>query len=189
MELSGKFVKGTGTYEVKELTTQDAVLKSLDKGVPYFECTSSGIAGILNDQDYGEWEFSIFKPAAGEMRVLINGDVSGYNGGSGYLIYVTAAGLLYFYRSGGPSAQLWYTASGYVEDGWYRLKLTRTVDGEFTLYIKGGTHGADDWVLVVADTGTNPHTDNTHKTINYLVLDLDTDHRIADIKTRKAVQQ
>ena len=52
------------------------------------------------------------------------------------------------------------------------------------MYIKGGTFGWDDWTTVstAGGSGTNPVTDNTYTTSNYLVADIDDTDTISNLK-------
>jgi len=85
-----------------------------------------------------------------------------------------------FAKDGGS---LWSTAKSYVSNNtWYRIKITRSSIGVFTVYIKGGSFG-DDYVLVdvTGGAGTNPGTDNTYTTSNYFVVDLDPGDEISNV--------
>jgi len=194
MDLSGKYIKGTGSYEVKELVAQDAVLKHLDKGSTYLECTSSGTIAFPSDQAYGEWEFDLYKDLDTSLLYFnilndrINGNHQNFNG---YGFYIAVTETIYFRRqSVGSYNNLINTDSSYVAiNTWYRVKITRTLDGVFYLYIKGGDFGSNEWTLITADSGTNPVTDNVHTTSKYFTFDLDAGDRIANIVMRPAVKQ
>ena len=70
------------------------------------------------------------------------------------------------------------------DDQFQRSSLT--IAGVFTVFVKGGlftqTEGYNGWTLVTPVVGTNPITDTTYTSSNYLVLDLDARDRITDIK-------
>ena len=97
-------------------------------------------------------------------------------------------------------ANLFSTAASYVKiNTRYRFKVTRNsftdefvvgAVGTFAVYIRGGDFGTD-YVLVDVSggTGSNPATDNTYTTSNYLVADLDTGDQISNILIKKGVEQ
>ena len=60
----------------------------------------------------------------------------------------------------------------------------------FAVFIKGGSFG-DDWTLVdtTGGSGSNPVTDATYTTSEYLVADLDAGDRIANLKITNGVKQ
>jgi len=158
----------------------------LDKGDKYLECTSSGTVAIPSKQAYGTWEFDIFH-TIGEQRIYSISSVKdgGYGTTDGYLLYITSNESIALYSSS-PNTQLFITANDYVEiDKWYRFRLTRTIDGEFTLYIKGGDY--TNWTLVTAATGSNPVTNLNHSSSNYFAVDLDAGDKIANLKMFEGV--
>jgi len=95
-----------------------------------------------------------------------------------------------FSKGGGTS--LFQTATSYISiNAWYKIKVTRTTDGEFTVYIKGGDFGNDAWTLVdvTGGSGSNPCTDGTYSESNYFVCDIDSGDRISNIKITNGVTQ
>ena len=86
---------------------------------------------------------------------------------------------------------LMVTSTSYIENNtWYRMKITRTSDGEFTVYIRGGSFGDDDWTTVVAGgSGSNPATDTTTTTSEFIVLDVDAGDRISRLLLTDGVEQ
>jgi hypothetical protein len=68
------------------------------------------------------------------------------------------------------------------------MKITRTKDGEFYVYVKGGTFG-NDWTLIVESGGSNPVTENTNTESEYFVLDFDAGDRVANITILDGVVQ
>ena len=77
----------------------------------------------------------------------------------------------------------------FEEQVYYDMKLTRTLDGEFYFYIRGGDFGYDDWTLVTVATGSNPVTDAFFTESKYFVIDLDFGDRFANLVMRKGVRQ
>ena len=78
---------------------------------------------------------------------------------------------------------------------WYRIKITRSITGNFTTLVKGGslvpTIGYDGWTLVstTGGSGTNPVIDNTYTTSEYLILKAAAGDRIANIKLLNGIVQ
>ncbi|GAF81402.1 unnamed protein product, partial [marine sediment metagenome] len=154
----------------------------MDKGMKYLECTSAGTVAFPSDQAYGEWEFDLYNY---DNTTQIGIDFI-TNGSEKYTLYLTSSERIALYRA----AAISQTAADFISFGiWYRIKLTRTLDGEFTFYVRGGEFGNDDWTLVLPVSTTNPFTDNTYTESQYFVVDLDVGDRIANLITRKAVQQ
>jgi hypothetical protein len=161
----------------------------LDKGSTYLECTSEGIVAFPSTQAYGEWEFDLYK--ATQVLFYLTEDYADPGNADGYRIDFAVAGSITLRRRN-TAIVLMSSADAYMEDDtWYRCKLTRTLDGVFTLYIKGGDFGISDWTLVDVSggSGTNPATDNTHTKLSYIAPTANVGDRIANIIMRKAVQQ
>jgi len=198
---------GTGSYKVGELAAQDSVLKDLDIGTKYLENTSAGTIALQSKQAYGEWEFDLYKSGIvqSEYVTFISDRIGSYNSSLGYHIRRGLDGELFLRRASiGSTSVLFQTADSYIDiNTWYRLKVTRTTDGEFTVLIKGGsftaTIGYDGWTLV-QPTGeslsgdplvytNNPVTDNTYTTSEYLVADLDAGDKITNLLLTDQVKQ
>jgi len=166
----------------------------LDKGTKYLECASNGTVAIPSDVAYGEWEFDVYKEADG--NAIYNAFVSNtkdatYQAFEGYRWYIATNERFDLQRmSIGSNSVIFGTDTLYIDLAtWYRIKITRTLDGKFYLYIKGGDYGTSDWVLMSVNNGANPVTDNTHTTSQYFVLDLDAGDRIANLEIRNLVRQ
>jgi hypothetical protein len=193
--MDGKWIKGTGGYITDELSAQDSVLKHLDVGTKVMRCTSAGTVAFPSTVAYGEWEWDWLSTGTNVLSVSFLSDsiIPRYDF-SGYII-LESSGIMYFRRVDGDgitSNTLLSTDSGYLlKDTWYRIKITRTKDGEFTVYIRGGDFGNTDWTLVsvTGGTGTNPVVDSTYSESQYFVLDLDVGDKIANIEIRNQVTQ
>jgi hypothetical protein len=191
-----EWTPGTGSYEVKELAAQDAVLKHLDVGVKYLECTSAGTIAIPSKAAYGTWEWDWYKDPANHPVFVefigVNKNI--YTSNTGYQIFLGGGGFgnvdgPYLDRVTSGRFNLFSGSVSYMPHStWYRMKITRTKDGEFYVYVKGGTFG-NDWTLIVESGGSNPVTDNTHTASEYFVLDFDAGDRIANIKITEGVIQ
>lgn len=190
------WTKKSGAFTINELSADDAVLKHLTTGTKYLECTSSGIIAIPSKQAYGTWEFDIIVNVGGfavlnfisDRNENINGSL-----GNGYTYILDGANKRLFLRLNnfGSNSNLFYTANNYISTNtWYRIKVTRTITGVFTVWVKGGTFG-DTWTLVstTGGFGSNPVTDNTYNASNYFVAVLNPGGKIANIKFYDGVRQ
>ena len=145
-----------------------------------------GIAYINQDKAYGTFEWDFNKGGA-DNDILINfidntgGTLDNYLGYA-FRFYNDESILLNKVGIGWRSTLLRTAASYITINTDYRIKITRSLAGVFTVYIKGGTFGWDTWTTVVADSGTNPVTDNTYTTSNYLVADIDSGDTISNLK-------
>jgi len=187
------WTKQSGAFRIGELSADDSVLKHLTIGTKYLECTSTGTIAIPSKQAYGTWEFDFNKSAGTTYLMFISDRQNGtYNDMVGYTFAIIITGVPNLIKSSvGSYLNLNYTAAGYVNNyNWYRYKLTRTINGSFTVYIKGGSFG-NNWTLVstTGGSGTNPVTDNTYNASNYFTLKLNSGDKIANIKIYDGVRQ
>ena len=187
------FWKGTGSYKIIELTEDDPVLSHLKKGTRFLECTTAGTIAFPSKKAYGRWEFDMYKggDANSPSISFIDDAFSKYLDDPGYAIVFHSLERIYLIESSGGGSGLpkFNTASNYFNNQTnYRIRIDRTVDGEFTVYIKGGAFG-DVWTLVdtTGGSGSNPVTDNTYTESQWFVLDLDQSDRISNIKIWEGV--
>jgi len=183
---------GTGEYEVKELASQDSILKDLDVGTKYLECTSNGTNAFHSDVAYGIWEFSVYTGGNYAVTYLTcNSPTIDSEDGYKLTLYKTDGWISLIKEDDGVNNVFFETDNNYIEaNTWYGIKITRTTDGEFTVYIKGGNFG-DTYQLVdvTGGSGTNPTTDNTYTTSKYVVTDLDDGDAITNIKIKNGVKR
>lgn len=189
--------KVSGAWKIGELTSQDSALKHLDKGSKYLENVTAGIIAIPSKSAYGTWEFDLYKGAGGNDIIIFPiADTSSILKLKGYEMMLTASEIFFVNIKivNGMDITANYSASSYIQNNtWYRIKMTRTTTGVFTVLIKGGnftpTTGYDGWTLVSTSGGygTNPVTDTAHTTSNYFVLDLDVGDRITNIEITQGV--
>lgn len=148
-------------------------------------CGTAGVIYIACAQAYGTWEFDLYKGGTANilgMAFIGDATVSQY-ATSGYRFGFDSGEEIAMSRRTTTSA-LFTTATSYISiQTWYRVKITRSGLGVFTVYIKGGTFGADYiQVSVVGGIGANPSTDNTHTTSVYFLLDIDAGDRVPNIQ-------
>ena len=149
----------------------------LDKGQQYWNNISNGHFSFIQPTSYGTWEFFVKNSGAGSnVGVCLMSEKSSFNAGAvrpynGYCLVFDSSESIRL-RKGNTdvsSSDLFVSGNDTIElDVVYKLRVTRTKDGEWTVYIKGGSYGVDSWTLVNSDnSGTNPVTDNTYTLSNY----------------------
>lgn len=201
-----EWVKGTGSYKIDELTSQDSVLNHLDIGTKYLENTSAGTIATQSKTAYGVWEFDLYKGADGNsLRVSPIGGNKSYPSNQGYHFYIFNTEALYFDKE---ATNLFKTANSYIANNtWYRIKVARLNSAgtfakivpsmtteypadTFAVFIKGGAFG-NNWTLVntTGGSGSNPVTNSTYTTSNYFVCYLDSGDRIGNIVIKEDVEQ
>ena len=162
----------------------------MDKGMKYLENTVAGTVAFPSDQAYGEWEFDWYKGVDTNSLVVMyispNHNLSSYTGTYG--VQISNDEQIRIIKNG---SAIMRSAVSYIDiNTWYKIKITRTLDGEFYFYIKGGSFRVNDWTLIdYSILGTNPIIDTTYVSSKYFLLDLDAGDRIANIQMKKAVQQ
>ena len=145
-----------------------------------------GVAYIPQDKAYGTWEFDTYL-ASGASGYLLSRFISDNNAGTSdryTLNLYRADGTIKFYKDATP---LFTTDTSYIStDTWYRFKIIRTSDHHFTVYIKGGAFGWDDWIIVstAGGSGSNPTTsdDDDYPNSNYFVVNIDSGDKIRNLK-------
>lgn len=191
MDTSGHYIKGTGDFEIKELSAQDSVLKDLDKGKQYWECMSAGTFAEIQPYAYGSGRFWLYKGGdANYTRInFINpADVWGVDPTEGYMLQLRNDESV---EVGNPNTSKFRSPASYISlNTWYEFKWERTLDGEFYIYIKGGSFGIEDWTLIDDSvSGSNPFTDNIYTESVYQVLDLDIGDKYIPGVQRDGVEQ
>ena len=186
------WIQGTGVYEVKELTSDDAVLTELKKGTKYLECTSAGTIIIQQSNAYGEWETFVKKGAdANTLNIyfLCSGETA-YPLDEGYILQLKNNESCNLLRLDvGSTPALFATVVSYVSNNtWYGVKKTRDYEHEFTGFIKGGSFGNTYTAIDVSGgTGTNPYTDDSYTISKYWIFDLDVGDCITLIRKQKGL--
>lgn len=188
---SAPFSSDGQKYYLRDINiTEIQPLQTITNGTKYLECASDGVITTSSNTAYGSWEFDWYKGADGNgIRLnFIQSSASLYTTGAGYMldIYPDESITLYRFLNGAATPLLNTSASYITNNTWYRMRITRTTTGLFTLLIKGGTFaptaGYDGWTLLGVTGGSNPVTDNTYTTSNYLVMILKGLDRVTNIK-------
>ena len=164
-------------------------LETITDGTKYLESIITGNLLIPSPTVYGTWEFDVFTNVGSYSSFFLsNSDLTteGYSIDFGYRIRL--------YRFSGPVV-LFYTDPSFPmkNNTWYKFKIIRKTNGEFTVLIKGAnlssTPNYGGWYLVPTNNGTNPSIDNTHKSFTNLILILRANDRIANIKITPEIDQ
>ncbi len=176
-------IKGTGTYIVDEITTQDSVLKELDAGIKYLQCDVGGFASLQSKHAYGTWSGYFYKADASDMfLVFIASKATARDGAvqNGYQLYFDNVEKIAIQKiTNGVAANVMVTANGYLAaNTWYEYVITRSLDGEFLLSLSGGAFGNTMTVVVTSPAGNNPATENTFTTSEYIVPQLALNDRL-----------
>lgn len=188
------------TYAIKDIIiTEIPTLPTIINGTKYLENVSAGLIAIPSNTAYGSWEFDWYKGADANDPIfsIISDKPKQYNQSFGYMVNPSNLESILFYKDINTGASiLSSSANSYFKNNtWYRIKITRTIAGSFTLLIKGGaftaTAGYDGWTLVSTSggSGTNPITEATYTTSSYFVVDLDAGDRVANIVIRDGIKQ
>lgn len=177
-------IGGTGSYKLVKATSDLGTYKGVKKGENYLECTVAGTITIPNKQAYGTWEFDLYQSNSIHQVIvqIINSAITTFAGStSSYSFLVVGGGnALRLYKG---LSSLLSSSNSYVSTGvWYRIKITRSITGVFTVYIKGEAFG-NNYILVSTSggSGANPVTDNTYSISNFTVIQIDVGDRIGKI--------
>jgi len=142
------------------------------------ECTTSGIMYNNCSSAYGEWEFDLSK-ISGTSTIYFNWIADRVGGAVSFIGYQLVIGgsenITLRRATNGGVVTLFATAASYFPlTTKIRFKIIRSMSGEFSVYIKGGSFG-NDYILVDVSggSGSNPVTDNVVTTCAYTVMDYD----------------
>ena len=150
------------------------------KNTKVISCSTAGFLYMPSTQAYGEWRFDLYKAldANATNAALLSSSRSSVVTGSQTFQFDTVEEA----RIQQDAAEVTFCSpTSYVAVAtWYRIKITRSATGVFTLWIKGGAYTG--WTLM-APSGvyTNPFTDAVNTTSAYFVLDFDAGDMIANI--------
>ena len=150
------------------------------------ECVTAGVVAIPSayffgddtQAAYGTFEWWAYNAGSSLTRIAFIGSdavadvgLSPFDGYE-YRFNIDSSVLLRRLDSG-TGSNLCKTAAGTVPvSNWNKFKVTRSPDGEFTIYLN------DELVDLTGGTGTNPVTDTAYTTSKYIVLDLDAGDKV-----------
>jgi hypothetical protein len=137
-------------------------------------CEVAGAITRPSQQAYGTWYFTMNKTDEDNfyfMFMATQKDSITSAGQNGYMLGLGASENIILYKvTGGVASILARSVTSAIELGKeYNFAITRTPDGEFSIYLKGGDY--EGWQLMVADTGTNPVTDTAFTTSKYVFIE------------------
>ena len=149
------------------------------------ECISAGVISVPTaefrqtptESAYGEWNWLILKAAdLNSMYMQFIASVVGGQAATGQNAYQFMLGNDEKFRlreliNGSVTTNHFIGDTIYDLNTWYDLKITRTTDGEFSMYV--------DNQMITADTGSNPFTDTTWTESKYMTFEVDAGDKIA----------
>ena len=179
-----KWIKGTGVYTETYQTTADTIVPI---GQKIFTCGTAGTLSLPSKWANGTVEFSLYKGADvnGPLIYFMNGSTGVVASAINDYEFIFNINESISLRRTQVSTILFSTGNSYASiNTWYRYKITRSITGVFTLYIKGGSFGTSYVLLtkIAGGSGTNPITDNTYTSSSFFVADLDAADQISDIR-------
>ncbi len=183
----GIFGTGTSTFTLDNISVTEVTSPTVTNGTQYFNCTSAGTIAIQSSTAYGTWEFDLLK--GGETNdtdinfIMDISDPLPGSKGNGYQIRFSGTEVVQLIkRTDGGANVLMVTSTSFVNiNQYYHITVTRTTDGEFTVFLDGVL------VDVTGGSGTNPVTDNTFTSSNFIVLDLDVGDKFSGLKVTDGV--
>ena len=160
---STPWVLSNGTWKIEADTIGGRTVKAMTSvavnGVAYLPISAMNLTP--SEAGYGTWDFYINRAGAATTLVvyLVSSDGAGT---TGYSVQLNSE---YFNVFEDASSKL-HSVSGLITAGqWHNVRVTRSDAGEFTCYLDG--------TLVTPNAvlgGTNPFTDTTYTTSNYIVI-------------------
>ncbi|MCK9370683.1 LamG domain-containing protein [Candidatus Dojkabacteria bacterium] len=159
-----------------------------DKRKKQITCKSAGIASLPIPL-MGYVKFDLYKGNdTNNTYVQIGATLPGSyaaTGNNGYMLGLTSteAVAMYSVASGTPTSRMVSAASYISTTGWYSIIVKRYPGGIFYTYIKGGSQFPT-WTLVsvTGGSGTNPFTNNTYTTSQFLNLQFGTGDAIKNME-------
>lgn len=147
------------------------------------ECTTAGLLYMPTslyrfasptEAAYGLFDFLVNKGAEGNTTdVLFVASVAGGQAAGGQAAYLVRINSSEAVALNTQSATLCRSANSAISVGtWNRIHVARTPTGSFSIYLNGTL------MSVAGGAGTNPVTDTSNTTSDYVVLDLDAGDKI-----------
>lgn len=170
--VSGEIANGWKILSGTWRTTEDAPAG----GSPGGRQLSTVTAGTVYQKQKAAFGSYHFRLLAGTLGVatsnmaFIAASPTGTGLGTGYELHLSTSGRINFRRvTAGVATTLTQAAAGYVAFGvWYDFWVTRRTDGVFSIWIRGGVYTTWTLVSVAGGSGSNPVTDITHTTSEYV---------------------
>jgi len=161
------FTVGAGQIQINSDTINGQDVKVITPTLQGFVSMPTSTMGQTpTEAAYGEWE-GWFKTAVGWSHFVIVGSSAARMDDasqSGYFLEMGSTNVRLYEVTGG-SPTLIFRSSAIDPDTWFKLNVTRTSAGVFSIYFND--------VLMTAVSGTNPVTNTDHITSNYIVIEQD----------------
>jgi hypothetical protein len=158
----------SGTWQIQTDTIDGVDVKCLacttDNGIIYRPTSTMGMTPT--EAAYGTWEFYWKQFDDNNIIFVRIADVPNATSATGYLFRLGSSERWRLRtETAGSLADINYTNTGYFTTGtWYKMKITRSGAGVWSVY-------RDDVLVSVAGGfGSNPATENTHKTAKYISI-------------------
>jgi len=186
------WIKWTWNYKLVTEPTWNAIVKKLQK---YLQCTTDWTMATPSTQAYWTWEFNMthWSDTTTTDTFFISNIINWFDTGwTWYILWFTknTKRLILARLTNWVWTALCFTKASYIVS-WvtYRIKITRTTDWVFTIYIKWGTFW-NDYILVNMTwwSWTNPTTDTTYTTSSFFSINYDVLDRISDIVIKQGVE-
>jgi hypothetical protein len=183
----GPWIKRSGAFTIEELAVDDPVLKHLKRGTKYLKATTTySLIGLKSNIAYGTWEFDLYSVGDTTYQIgLMSSNLlpwtSGYDPNNQYGMYFSGGGDdITFLESNTLNP---FNAPNQKPLGsWYTFRITRTLSGVITTYIKGGMYGNNFAKVIGISVGTNPFTDTTYTNSVYFTVRMFTNELFANLK-------
>lgn len=156
-----------------------------DEGDKAIECASDGVVAIPSSGVYGTWEWSMLQADTNNAPSVFfaNQGAAVDSSDDGYRFFINtdeAFGLDKYVST--SSTVLLRSSNSYVTTGqWYKIRITRTPEGVFTVY-----HSTDNGVTWTqtdsSQDGSNPFTDTSITSSSHFVFDGDAGDQLKDVK-------
>jgi len=174
------FTTQTGTFKLVEETVDSIARVNIT-------CLTAGVISVPTsfygdtptEAAHRQWEFYLKKTGAGAAPIIaiingIAGQVVGGGINDGYIVDISGGEAVECSRiDNGSVTNKFATAASFVNVGQrYLFRVTRSEAGVMTVYMDGTI------IDVSGGSGTNPFTDTTITTSNYVALDLDADDEV-----------
>jgi len=163
------WIKGSGDFKISE-----------DENGKSLECVTAGTIATQSNQAYGTWEFDIEKSNLANTIIRL---ISENKEGTGARYSLVLNSGFFLFRDGTSLFSGGLMVAAGVR---YGFRITRTTDGEFSVFARGGAFG-DNYVLVGVSSGSNPVTDNTYADSSFFVFSESDNAKLSNILFKDGV--
>ena len=186
-------ILGGGVFSMSNLTIKEIQqLPTIQNGTKLLSIiTSTGKTVRQSNIAYGVWQFDYYKTNLNTNINFIASSINGWNNidNQGYFIQIASSTYPVLYKANGSTGTILINPIGSViqQNVFYTFKILRTINGVFTLLIKGGTFiptiGYNDYTFL------GSATDNTIMSSNYFIIDGGQSHIFGNIIITNGIKQ